>query len=27
VDFYNGRFNIRFTEQEKQHLINYLDVL
>ena len=27
VDFYDRRFNIRFTEQEKQDLVNFLSVL
>jgi len=27
VDFYDRRFNIRYTEQEKQDLVNFLGVL
>ena len=27
VDFYDRRFNIQFTEQEKQDLVNFLSVL
>jgi cytochrome c peroxidase len=27
VDFYDRRFNIRFSEQEKQDLVNFLSVL
>ncbi len=27
VDFYDRRFNVRFTEQEKQDLVNFLSVL
>jgi len=27
VDFYDRRFNIRFTEQERNDLVNFLSVL
>ena len=27
VDFYDRRFNIQYTEQEKQDLVNFLSVL
>jgi len=27
VDFYDRRFNIRYTEQEKDDLVNFLSVL
>ena len=27
VDFYDRRFNIRYTEKEKQDLVNFLSVL